>query len=71
MEWLVGSERDNRYVASETHRFTAKGTNAEGETRFELELIPGFSGLQTYKLRLYPYHRLLTHRFETGLMKWI
>ncbi|MGH8509627.1 MAG: alpha-glucan family phosphorylase [Gammaproteobacteria bacterium] len=71
MECLVGSERDDRYVASETHRFTAKGTNAEGETRFELELTPGFSGLQTYKLRLYPYHQLLTHRFETGLMKWI
>ncbi len=70
MECLLGSERDDLYVASETHRFTAKDTNAEGKTRFELELTPG-SGLQTYKLRLYPYHRLLTHRFETGLMKWI
>ena len=71
MECLFGSERDNRYVAIETHRFTAKDTSAEGETRFEIELTPGFSGLQTYKLRLYPYHQLLTHRFETGLMKWI
>ena len=52
MECLVGSERDNRYVAIETHPFTAKDTSAEGEARFELEMTPGFSGLQTYKLRL-------------------
>ncbi|MGH8508091.1 MAG: hypothetical protein ACREVH_05160, partial [Gammaproteobacteria bacterium] len=71
MECLVGSEHDNRFVASETHRLTAKETSAEGEILFELEMTPGFSGLKTYKLRLYPYHPLLTHPFEIGLMKWI
>ncbi len=43
----------------------------EREAIFELEFTPPFSGLQAYKLRLYPYHTLLTHRFEMGLMKWI
>ncbi|MBU2477523.1 MAG: hypothetical protein KKA36_00410, partial [Gammaproteobacteria bacterium] len=30
-----------------------------------------FEGLRQYKIRLYPYHKLLSHRFECGLMLWL
>ena len=44
----------------------------DGEyTEFELELEPEISGLQHYKLRLYPCHPSLAHPFEMGCMIWI
>lgn len=55
----------------DTHRFSVGDTTSEGEAVFTLELEPSLSGLQEYKLRMYPRHDLLTHRFETGLMVWI
>ena len=66
MECLVESERDNRYVAIETHRFTAKDTIAEGKTRFER--LFRSANLQAAPVPLPPD---LDHRFATGLMKWI
>jgi starch phosphorylase len=72
MECIVGSGTEpGRFAIKETHPFVPKGRNAEDETLFELEFTPSRFGLQDYKLRLYPYHPLLTHRFETGLMIWI
>jgi starch phosphorylase len=72
MECIVGSDTEpGRFAIEETHPFVPKGRNAEGEALFELEFTPSRFGLQDYKLRLYPYHPLLTHRFETGLMIWV
>jgi len=28
-------------------------------------------GKLVYRIRAYPYHELLTHPFETGLMIWV
>jgi starch phosphorylase len=39
--------------------------------RFATDLAPVNSGLQELRLRLYPHHPLLSHRFELGLMLWI
>ena len=48
------------------------GAPGEGdEVMFELDLQPPLSGLQYYKIRIYPYHELLSHRFETGCMIWL
>jgi len=38
---------------------------------FVLDLQPDECGLKTYRLRLYPHHRLLSHPFEMGYLIWI
>jgi starch phosphorylase len=38
---------------------------------FRIEFVPPFPGLQTYQVRMYPYHELLSHPFEMGRMLWI
>jgi len=39
--------------------------------RYQLELEPEWCGRLHYQVRMYPYHRLLTHALETGLMVWL
>jgi starch phosphorylase len=51
--------------------FTAAGINTDGEALFKLDLVPPFSGLQFYKLRMYPSHPLQSHPFETGRILWL
>jgi starch phosphorylase len=41
------------------------------EQRFTLELRPELCGRLDYRIRMYPRHALLTHRFELGLMRWL
>ncbi|MGD8615934.1 MAG: alpha-glucan family phosphorylase [Gammaproteobacteria bacterium] len=52
------------------------GNTAEGEAQYQADLCSpypcfSFEGLQHYQIRVYPYHRLLNHRFECGLMLWL
>ena len=42
-----------------------------GNCTFELELMPELCGRLMYRVRVYPFHELLTHPFETGLMVWL
>jgi starch phosphorylase len=55
------------------HEFVAAGPAGDGagEQRFTLRLQPDLCGRLDYRIRLYPYHALLTHRFELGLMRWL
>ncbi len=46
-------------------------SSAVNQTAFRLALTPPFSGQQTYQIRMYPYHELLSHPFEMGRMLWI
>jgi starch phosphorylase len=72
MECLVGNDTgQEEFVIRESLKFIVSSAGRDGETLFELELCPACSGLQTYKLRMYPHHRLLTHPFEMGLMIWV
>ncbi|SFD95496.1 alpha-glucan family phosphorylase [Nitrosomonas sp. Nm166] len=41
------------------------------EHLFELELTPELCGKQEYFIRIYPYHPLMTHPLEMGLMVWL
>jgi starch phosphorylase len=43
----------------------------DGHCTFQLELMPELCGRLLYRVRVYPYHELLTHPFETGLMVWL
>ena len=41
------------------------------EHRYVLDYTPETCGRFDYRLRVFPYHDLLTHRLETGLMLWV
>ena len=72
VECIVGTDSaHSEFTAREFIRFSAAGTNREGESIFELDLEPPLSGLQYYKLRMYPSHSSLSHPFETGLIIWL
>lgn len=52
------------------------GLSPEGDAQYQADLCAphpcyNFEGLQYYQIRVYPYHRLLSHRFECGLMLWV
>ncbi len=40
-------------------------------TRFELCLVPEHCGRLRWRIRAYPRHPQLAHRFELGLMLWV
>src|SRR6185437_15171765 len=47
------------------------GKEASGEQRYAIDLAPDLCGRLEYRIRAYPYHAALAHRFQMGLMKWI
>ena len=64
--------RSSHPEQSAARRFTAVGQLEEGgEHCYRLELEPEWCGHLQYRIRAYPYHELLTHPFETGLMLWL
>ena len=72
MECLVGQESDNgEFVRLDSHIFSSEKTGEAGETLFKLDLKPRLPGLQHYKIRMFPFHPALSHRFESGYMIWL
>jgi len=70
----LGLERERHLdpqAPPERHRFAAGEATADGECRYALRLAPGLCGKLEYRIRAYPYHPLLTHRFELGLLLWV
>ncbi len=56
----------------DAYPFTYTGERGEGgEYRFQLDLAPGLCGKLECRIRAYPFHPALSHRFELGLMKWV
>ncbi|MDZ7662612.1 alpha-glucan family phosphorylase [Thiohalophilus sp.] len=71
VECIVGNrDDDGKFVSSEQHQFRHTGLQ-DDEHVFELNLKPNNPGLNHYKLRIYPWHELLSHSFEMGYMLWI
>lgn len=55
----------------QSHGFRPDGPpGADGEQRYALEFAPALCGRLDYRIRAYPYHALLAHPFEMGLMIW-
>ncbi len=49
-----------------------EGQIAGGNERlYALEFKPDLCGKIEYRIRVYPHHELLTHRFEMGMMTWL
>jgi len=72
VECLVGVETESgEFKVHDRHVFTPEARNESDETLFRLDLMPRLSGLQYYKIRLFPFHPGLSHRFETGNMIWL
>jgi len=49
----------------------AADESANGETVFALDVDPRECGQFATEIRIYPYHELLSHPYELGLMKWL
>lgn len=47
------------------------GGTASGEALYTLELTPELCGKLEYRIRIFPTHPALIHKFETGLMVWL
>ncbi len=61
----------NRGDASRAHRLEPVGQTAEGEHVFRVSVTPESCGRLGLKVRAYPYHRDLAHRFDMGMMRWL
>jgi starch phosphorylase len=73
VECLLGTEDDegdftinNRYYLD-----PEKHQTGDGEVSFSMALQPEECGLQIFKVRMYPFHPLLSHSFEMGCMIWL
>jgi starch phosphorylase len=72
VELLLGrpGERDESKIRS--YRLEHAGPLGQGpEHLFALALTPELCGKLDYRIRAYPHHELLTHRFEMGMMRWL
>jgi starch phosphorylase len=54
-----------------SYRMSDAGNGTDGLRRYTLNVTPDLCGKLEYRVRAYPTHDLLTHRFEMGLMKWV
>jgi glycogen phosphorylase len=73
VECLIGTESENgEFVKHDTLVFKPGPVDAStGETEFQLDLQPRLAGLQFYKIRIFPFHSCLSHRFEAGYTLWL
>jgi starch phosphorylase len=72
VEMLLGLFVKREKSEPSHYSFTATGAMTEaGENIFALEVKPEQCGKLEYFIRVYPYHKMLTHPFEMGMMRWL
>jgi len=74
VECLVAEHDDDppeRWVAFPFDLTLGRINESDGTLDCSQSLVPPFSGRQTYRIRTYPHHPLLSHPFETGRMRWV
>jgi starch phosphorylase len=73
VEMLIGRQSDRAQMREvRRYRLESQGLSTEqGEHRFALQITPEMCGKLEYRVRVYPYHELLTHPFEMGMMRWL
>jgi starch phosphorylase len=73
VEMLIGhASSKEKLKQSMRYQFAAQEVNAEtGEYVYVLELTPELCGKLECRIRVYPHHKMLTHSFEMGLMRWM
>ncbi|WP_417514480.1 alpha-glucan family phosphorylase [Marinobacter sp.] len=72
VECLVTPECTGTHKGSARDCFLLDKEGEEnGKTVFAIQLRPSYPGLQTLRLRMYPYHKALSHPLEMGAMLWV
>ncbi len=73
VEMLLGLfAKREKFFEPIRYSFEATGTmTGAGENIFALEVKPELCGKLEYHIRAYPYHKMLTHPFEMGMMRWL
>lgn len=72
VEMLIGREsRKQNILGFARHRFEFQGIVEGGEHRFALALTPELCGKLEYRVRVFPWHQLLTNPVEMGMMLWL
>jgi starch phosphorylase len=73
VEMLLGFQTKREKLQQQRrYRFESTGTMTDaGEDIFALEMSPEQCGKLEYRIRAFPYHDLLTHPFELGMMRWL
>ena len=64
-------DRTGEYITREQVNFAATEIDSTGRLVFTLNHKPATPGLQGFRIRMYPYNALLSHRFEMGCMVWL
>lgn len=72
VELLLCRQYKKMKLSSFQHfRFKFAGMGEKQEHLFVLDHVPELCGRQEYYLRMHPYHPLLTHPLEMGMMVWV
>jgi len=73
IECLIGKNNHRgEFIITDRFYMEPTGENSDnGDLIYEVGLHPSLPGLQQYMVRMYPYHSLLAHPFETGWMIWL
>jgi starch phosphorylase len=71
VECLLGREGPGEsFEVLQRAELAASGRDGS-DTLFGIELAPEIPGLQSYRVRIYPYNEALSHPFELGCMLWV
>lgn len=77
VECIVGSEdATGDFKVAQCTRFKRAETSNDGKVLFHCDLFEtdtlcSAGGLQHFRIRVYPWHELLSHPFECGRMLWL
>jgi starch phosphorylase len=72
VELLLGRPGDGSLPHARSYQLSREGPIANSsEHLYMIEFKPELCGKIEYHIRIYPFHELLTHRFEMGMMKWL
>ncbi len=63
--------KDNMPEAPQRFFLEHRGTLNETEQLYALDLTPESCGRLEYRFRAFPFHTLMTHPFELGMMLWL
>ncbi|MDH5435837.1 MAG: alpha-glucan family phosphorylase [Gammaproteobacteria bacterium] len=71
VECIIGKELDD-FSKNSRKYFSLNYVEKRGEEYiFSIDLNPAMSGLNYYRIRIYPQNKHLSRRFETGYMMWL
>lgn len=71
VECLLGQAYETKDNSYSSCHLLSPVENKQTETVYEIRFTPAYTGLVGYKLRAYPYNKLLCHHLEAGFMKWV